>query len=379
MAKLLVMISKYDQMVNILTGAIREGVFVEGGKIPSENELSRKYGVSRNTVREAVSALVQQGYLSRTQGKGTFVLGRRPKSSEATHTYAIFLQAHSHVFDVETRALVRAFQRQRALPMVFDVEDITSDAQAEAIFLKLLEQRVDGVVVESRYVEHLERVCSTSGHKMPALAVINYSDKSVLPPAKRVYSDFKAGASLATRHLLQLGRRRILFLTHRYFFAPQETPLEAIHGVYGETIRGYADAMNEAGLAAAKSYFLIEREFAEGSGERERLCKLLSSPDRPDAVLAFGDFRAKHVLSIAEEVGLNVPADLSLVGYWNTPWAKLSRVPLTSVSIREDEIARLAADQLMRAFQEGVCRDELTVVQPELIVRDSCGAHGTHA
>ena len=374
MAEPLVLNSKFNQMVDILMTSIRDGRFPEGGKIPSENALSQEYGISRNTVREAVSAMVQQGYLSRAQGKGTFVIARQPQSVESSHTYAIFLQAHSHVFDVETRALVRAFQRQKAFPLVFDVEDITSEEQAEAIFLKLLEQRVDGMVVESRYLATLERVCKASGHRMPALALINFNDVERIPPAKRVFSDFKAGTAMATRHLLELGRRRILFLTHRYSYAPEQTPLESIRGIYGDTIRGYADAMNEAGLADAKRYFLIEREFAAGSGERERLLKLLMSPDRPDAILAFGDFRAKYALSIAEEAGLNVPVDLSLVGYWNTPWAEMARVPLTSVSIREDEIARLAADQLMRAFNEGVCEDELTVVQPALVVRASSGA-----
>jgi GntR family transcriptional regulator of arabinose operon len=361
-------------MVDILMDAIRDGTYPEGGKIPSENELSTAYGVSRNTVREAVSALVQQGYVSRAQGKGTFVISRQPQSSEATHAYAIFLKAHSHVFDVETRALVRAFQRQKALPIVFDVEDIANDAQAEAIFRKLLEQRVDGLVVDSRYMEHLERVCRASGHKRPPVAIVNFSEVSSTSPAKRVFSDFRAGAALATRHLIGLGRRRILFLTHRFHFVAADTPLEAIPGVYGETVRGYADAMNEAGLADAKSYFLIEREFAPGSGERERLHELLASPNRPDAILAFGDFRAKHALAVAEDAGLRVPEDLSLVGYWNTPWAEMSRVPLTSVSIREDEIARIAAEQLMRAFKDGMCEDELTVVQPTLVVRASCGA-----
>ncbi len=371
MATPIVLHSKFDQMVDILTSNIQDGHFPEGGKIPSENKLSEAYGISRNTVREAISALVRQGYLSRAQGKGTFVLARQPKLGETTHTYAIFLQAHSHVFDCETRALVRAFQRQKALPIVFDVDDITSDKQADAILLKLLEQGVDGMVLHSHYIGKLDRVCKQSGHAMPPVAIVNYSDDPLIVPTKQIFSDFRAGTAMATRHLLEQGRRRILFLTHHYCHAPEGTPLAAIHGIYGDTIRGYADTMAEAGLADSIQYFLIDNEFSPASGERERLLTLLQSPHRPDAVLAFGDYRAKHVLAVADQIGLKVPDDLSIVGYWNTPWAELSRLPLTSVSIRENEIARLAAKQLMHAHQQGVYESTRTIVPPELILRAS--------
>jgi len=57
----LVTMSKYNQMVDILKSGIESGATPEGTRLASENELSRTYGISRNTVREAVSALVPQG------------------------------------------------------------------------------------------------------------------------------------------------------------------------------------------------------------------------------------------------------------------------------------------------------------------------------
>ena len=63
-----------EQAADDLRAAIRDGAFGEGGQLPSEPELSRQLGVSRPTVRHALSLLEQQGLVFRRQGLGTFVL-----------------------------------------------------------------------------------------------------------------------------------------------------------------------------------------------------------------------------------------------------------------------------------------------------------------
>ncbi|MEI6157590.1 MAG: GntR family transcriptional regulator, partial [Atribacterota bacterium] len=71
----------YQQVKNILKGQILDGRLKNGEKIPPESELCSTYAVSRITIRQAMSSLVQEGFLYRKQGKGTFVtvpkLGRR--------------------------------------------------------------------------------------------------------------------------------------------------------------------------------------------------------------------------------------------------------------------------------------------------------------
>jgi GntR family transcriptional regulator of arabinose operon len=366
--------SKYEQMVEILRKTIENGTFVEGGRITSENELSRQYGISRNTVREAISSLVQQGYLTRTQGKGTFVTGRRPPAKTA-ETYAIFLHAHSHVFEAETRALVRAFQRQGAMPIVIDVEDFKSDSQRKAMLENVMDQGVSGLVVEDSLLPLLAEIGGRSGKRLPLVAAVNYAYNRVLP-VKAVVSDFILGAAMGTRHLIGQGRRKILFVIHRARYAePGQAPHE-VSGLYGDICRGYDQAMTAADLGANKSYFFVEHEFRPEGKDRERLSALLRGPDRPDAVFAFGDYRAKHVIDLAAEAGLQVPEDLAVIGYWNTPWAEMTRVPLTSVSIREDEIARTAAERLIEAHRKNDPAAVTAVIEPVLVVRGSCGGRG---
>ena len=67
----------YAQIVEYLRKDIAANVFGRNGRIPTEAELSEKYGVSRITVRRAVDELVSQGLVEKKQGKGTFVTAPR--------------------------------------------------------------------------------------------------------------------------------------------------------------------------------------------------------------------------------------------------------------------------------------------------------------
>lgn len=64
---------KYEELEQKLEEEIKKGVYKPGDKIPSENELPGKYGVSKNTARKAINELLKKGLIYRIQGKGTFV------------------------------------------------------------------------------------------------------------------------------------------------------------------------------------------------------------------------------------------------------------------------------------------------------------------
>jgi GntR family transcriptional regulator len=71
---------RYYQLREIIREMVRSGAWAPGEPIPSERELSERYGISRMTVRQSVSELVKEGLLYREQGRGTFV--GRPKISQ---------------------------------------------------------------------------------------------------------------------------------------------------------------------------------------------------------------------------------------------------------------------------------------------------------
>jgi GntR family transcriptional regulator len=106
---------RYQEMATALRSDITAGRFSLGDKIPTEPELSRRHGVSRNTVRQAVERLVEEGILDRQQGRGTFVTAL-PRPDEAllrqppAQSYAFRLIGHGWV------AATPALATQFALP-----------------------------------------------------------------------------------------------------------------------------------------------------------------------------------------------------------------------------------------------------------------------
>ncbi len=149
----------------------------------------------------------------------------------------------------------------------------------------------------------------------PIVAIDPHTGQSGLPT---VDSDNLRGAQLATGHLLSLGHRRIAMLTGR-------PDLESAQ--WRE--RGYRDAMRAAGAAVDESLIRCCDYDPEVSLEQARL--LLTAPDPPTAVFAANDMSAIATIEVATELGLRVPADLSVVGFDNIPESALCAPPLTTV------------------------------------------------
>lgn len=184
-----------------------------------------------------------------------------------------------------------------------------------------------------------------------------------IEPAATISVDNHYGAVLATRHLLDLGHRRIAFLSD----LPRVTSRL-------ERMRGYRDAMATAGLPA-NPMLVRARGSAGGSdaggadGGRTAARRLLSCRPRPTAIVAGNDLCALGTLAAAHELGLSVPDDLSVVGFDDIALARVVTPPLTTVRQPAQTVARMAVEQLLAAPHRtgGVT----LVVRPRLIARSS--------
>ena len=184
-------------------------------------------------------------------------------------------------------------------------------------------------------------------------------------PAASITVDNHRGAVLATRHLLDLGHRRIAFLSD----LPRVTSRV-------ERLRGYREAMAAAGLPADP--VLVRASGSAGGsdaggadGGRTGARRLLSRRPRPTAILAGNDLCALGALAAAHELGLSVPGDLSVVGFDDIALARVVTPPLTTVRQPAEAIARMAVEQFLATARAGRAGGVTLVVRPKLIVRSS--------
>lgn len=169
------------------------------------------------------------------------------------------------------------------------------------------------------------------------------------------------GGLVATRHLLELGHRRVAVVS-----GPEDVLCSRAR------VDGYRSALDEAGIVPDPALVRYGNFFVEGGYDHGR--DLLSRPDRPTAIFAGSDFQALGVLRAARDLGLRVPDDLSVVGYDDLPLTEWIGPALTTVRQPLQEMAGTAA-RMVLDIAEGRPPANLRIdLATELVVRESTAA-----
>jgi DNA-binding LacI/PurR family transcriptional regulator len=222
---------------------------------------------------------------------------------------------------------------------------------------------MDGAIVYScspteRSVEWLRR------RRLPLVLVDQPGGALDLPS---VNIDDRSGARAAAAHVLDLGHRHVAVLTA----GPEVIDAPDDWFVVQERMRGWRDALDAAGVVPVVRY--VEKTAEERSIVVAR--ELLAGPDRPTAVLCFSDVLAAEVVRAATEIGLRVPADLSVVGFDDSPLARRMQPELTTVRQDVVEKGTVAAAELVAAIKGRRSGDEPPVrhhhLPTTLVVRGS--------
>ena len=203
----------------------------------------------------------------------------------------------------------------------------------------------------------------TRGHlaSLPHLPVVELDRVSGHPQSTTVTVDNLGGAQAATRHLIDLGHRRIGMIVG------EQNISTAV-----ERRQGFLQALAEAGISARPDW-LISGHHREEDGHRAAR-QLLASPDRPSALFIGNNEMTVGAVLAARELNLRIPEDLSIVGFDDSRWAQTMFPPLTVVAQPAYELGTLACEHLVRQFAAGRGRSPARVQLPtELIVRYSTG------
>ncbi len=189
----------------------------------------------------------------------------------------------------------------------------------------------------------------------PIVAVDPHTGAVDLPT---IDSDNLRGARLATEHLLGLGHRRIAMLTGRPDL--QSADLRE---------RGYREALAAAGVEVDERLVRVGAYDPEVSKASAR--ELLRDRTPPTAVFAANDVSALATIEAADELGVRVPDDLSVVGFDNIPESVLSSPPLTTVEQPIREMGLRAVELLIQLVRGRPVEASHLMLETSLVVRRS--------
>ena len=192
----------------------------------------------------------------------------------------------------------------------------------------------------------------------PIVAIDPHTGQSELPT---IDSDNLRGGQLATAHLLGLGHRRIAMLSGR-------PDLESSR----LREQGYRQAMAAAGVPVSEDLVLVGGYDAQASAECTRT--LLTSADPPTAIFGANDVSAIAAIETAAGLGLQVPGDLSVVGFDNIPESALCSPPLTTVNQPIRQMGERAIQLLLQLMRGDHLRTTHVTLATDLVVRQSTRA-----
>jgi DNA-binding LacI/PurR family transcriptional regulator len=203
---------------------------------------------------------------------------------------------------------------------------------------------------------------------MPVSLIFN---RSPMPGIPALDVDHAGGGYLATKHLLDLGHRRIA----HFNFADASLSLDDPRS-QAARYRGYLRALSDAGVAPDPSWLILGGREIEG-GRQMAHAFLARFPDpstRPTAMVAFNDRTAIGAIRGFYEAGVRVPEDVAMVGFHDIGTARYTTPALTTVGHPRVELGEMAAEALFTLLGGGAVEARDRVIPVWLTVRESCGA-----
>jgi len=215
------------------------------------------------------------------------------------------------------------------------------------------ERRVDGIIVTASRVGALH-VPALSRMRVPIVLVNNQH------PSEFVHSisiENISASCEATRHLLDLGHRRIAYIGDR-------------NGSQSDTERfgGYRQALDRAGLPFEPE--LVVHGDGKPEGGIRAIAQLLASPEPPTAVFCYNDMTALGAIRRIHDAGMRVPADISVIGFDDLSIVQYTEPPLTTIRQPMPQMGRMAMETMLELLAGSKSSHHLRV-PGELVVRAS--------
>lgn len=353
----------YLQIADEIRKDIASGKLKIGDRIGSHQELADRFEVSSITIRKARNVLMNEELLFARVGKGTYVAQKPDTMDYKQHRTIGFVlrDLDSPFFSRILFSVERSLSKKNFNLLISSTANRSENEEKQ--IEKLLRMGVSGLVIASMTRKYKVTPAIRNLHSIGfPYAVVSYmADKDIC----YVGIDHEEGGYLATRHLLELGHRKIAYLNGQK------------GSVLGEIRKnGYKKALHEFNVAFNENYvFHLQKrgewfDYQSGFAIGQQFCQLA---DRPGAIFAYNDLAALGFERAVLDGGLRVPEDVAIVGFDDIKRSRVAPVPLTTVHQPTKEIGKIAVKIVLDKIRGRSVR-KLPHLKPTLVIRESCGA-----
>jgi DNA-binding LacI/PurR family transcriptional regulator len=320
---------------------IRDRGLQPGDRLGTEEELCRAYHVSRVTVRQALSLLQEDGLIVRKKRAGTIVaapVGDEDVLSDWRSTVVVLCsnKLAAHIQDYAAFATVL-----RALESVLgskgyrvQILGLGDDDALDRMRLRCLARQPDVSAICA--VDLSIQPYANNLPDVPVVATRWSTDPSIIS----VGPDWAEGARACVAHLIDRGHRDIAMLCGAW------TDRES----FSQLVAGYRKAMADAGLAVDRGFL---HHCCPGESVDDAVREVLTARvTKPTAVFAENSFTCEAVLRVASSLGMELPRDLSLVGFGQNVLHLVTPAKVTAYVPDNEAIGRRAAELIVELIDE---------------------------
>lgn len=362
---------KYKEIYQELSGEIADGVFAAGERLPTEQQLAKRFGVTRQTVLKALNTMKYDRMIHSVQGKGTFVsvIHGRPRQSEEGGKQLVYICSNLQD-SLGHRILIGA--ERVATKLGYSLVTCASryDNEREAEYLRRSRNnRVDGILLLP-FTQNNRELVERCSREIPMVCVDNGYTNCSIPV---VCTDNFQATHHAVSYLIELGHRRIGFILSSREF------LDTIPSVR-ERFDGYRQALADHGIDFCNEYVtelggtlanIRPADVGLDLFGYPAMNRLMSVENPPSAVILLWDEIAPGALAAIRDGRKRSPEDFSLIGFNDDELCTLLSPQLTTLRQPGEEIGERAVRYLDGMIRHGEQPPPKTVIPSTLVKRNS--------
>ncbi|MBO4911816.1 MAG: GntR family transcriptional regulator [Butyrivibrio sp.] len=350
---------KYQQIEEELKQLILEDKIKPGEKMPSENILTAKYGVSRQTIRKAISNLESEGFVYAVQGSGTFCSDASRFKKESKDIAVVMTYLSDYIFP-KVISGIDSVLSDNGYSIVLKNTNNSRTREIQCLE-DLIEKNIDGIIIEPSksnvFCKHKYLYDKLDSYGIPYIFI--QGAYSVMEDKPHVIMDDEKGTYLLTEYLISLGHRNILGV-----FKSDDTQGQNRH-------KGYAKALADAGIPYNPEDVIWFYTEDRAVHPYTTLQKMIKRGKKVDAIVAYNDQIAFHLIKAIRELNLKVPEDISITGYDHSQSTGNTDISLTTIAHPQQELGKIAAETLLKMIRNEDVEQRI-VIEPKLIIGNSC-------